>query len=434
MRGRHAGMVAILFVGLAVPALGEAGGLSNTETFGGFQFNFNNPGARALGMGGAFIGVADDATAVATNPAGLVILQRPELSGEVKFSRFRNRVKAFTNTPAEGQAGIVHDRDFDNSVTTPSFFSLVFPTERLVTAVFVREPVNFESRFHTESVTLSSGTQLFPVESSLQVTALNVGAGIGLNLSKDYRLLPDIGGSIEFSNGVVHSNLRRFSGTSVVSAASVDGSDIGIGFNVGALWRPAKKFSLGAVFRRGPRYNMTQTTQPGGVAIPFGSGFLPLFSPDQVSDFSLKVPDVYGVGAAFRPSDRLTISGDVIQIRYSQLLDGFRFAFPDAGDAPLRRKDFTLDDAVEFHVGVEYIMFVGTIPVAARAGFYTDPDHRIRYTGLDRGERLLFPGGRDQYHATGGLGIVPFPGVQFDFATNISREVHEFSISTVLRF
>ena len=37
-------------------------------------------GARAVGMGGAFIAVADDATAASWNPAGLVQLERPELS------------------------------------------------------------------------------------------------------------------------------------------------------------------------------------------------------------------------------------------------------------------------------------------------------------------------------------------------------------------
>ena len=37
-------------------------------------------GARALGMGGAFIGVADDATAASWNPAGLIQLEKPELS------------------------------------------------------------------------------------------------------------------------------------------------------------------------------------------------------------------------------------------------------------------------------------------------------------------------------------------------------------------
>ena len=37
-------------------------------------------GARALGMGGAFIAVADDATAASWNPGGLTQLERPEIS------------------------------------------------------------------------------------------------------------------------------------------------------------------------------------------------------------------------------------------------------------------------------------------------------------------------------------------------------------------
>ena len=37
-------------------------------------------GARALGMGGAFIAIADDATAASWNPGGLTQLERPELS------------------------------------------------------------------------------------------------------------------------------------------------------------------------------------------------------------------------------------------------------------------------------------------------------------------------------------------------------------------
>src|SRR3989441_4550294 len=314
MRSRQAWLVMIVLIGMALPVPAEAGGLSNTETFGGFQFNFNNPGARALGMGGAFIGVADDATAAVTTPAGLVILQRPELSGEVKFTRFKNNIKAFSNSPSDAPNATVHDRDFDDSVTTPSFFSFVYPTERLVVAVFTRELVHFESNFKTDGV-FFDGTRLFPVKSSLDVTALNVGAGVGLNLSRDYRLLPDIGGSIEFSHGEVHSKLQRFgcppspgpipicpsvgdpvfAGDHVVTTALVDGSDIGIGFNAGVLWRPLKEFSLGAVYRRGPRYNMRQTVEPGFLS-EFENFVGGLPTPvRQIYDFSLKVPDVYGI-------------------------------------------------------------------------------------------------------------------------------------------
>jgi long-subunit fatty acid transport protein len=91
---------------LLAPGAAVAGdkGLVDSETFSGFQFNFNNPGARALGMGGAFVAVADDATAVIANPAGLVILQRPELSAEVKFTRFTNSFSAFSNVPADARA------------------------------------------------------------------------------------------------------------------------------------------------------------------------------------------------------------------------------------------------------------------------------------------------------------------------------------------
>ena len=62
-------LLAVIMVVPGAPRPGFADGLVNSETFGGFQFNFNNPGARALGMGGAFVAVADDATAVVANPA-----------------------------------------------------------------------------------------------------------------------------------------------------------------------------------------------------------------------------------------------------------------------------------------------------------------------------------------------------------------------------
>jgi hypothetical protein len=45
--------------------------------------SFQRPGARALGMGGAYLLATDDATAVAWNPAGLVNLKRFTLPIEV---------------------------------------------------------------------------------------------------------------------------------------------------------------------------------------------------------------------------------------------------------------------------------------------------------------------------------------------------------------
>ena len=44
------------------------------------RFSPVGSGARALGMGSAFIAIADDATAASWNPGGLIQLDRPEIS------------------------------------------------------------------------------------------------------------------------------------------------------------------------------------------------------------------------------------------------------------------------------------------------------------------------------------------------------------------
>jgi hypothetical protein len=325
-----------------------------------------------------------------------------------------------------------------------------------VGAVFVREQVNFKSNFTTKGVYHPCGgsggalaptlgvaleptilpiddpcpSQLrsFPVRSRLDITALSLGAAVGLNLAKLHPLLPNLGGSLEFVQGSVNSLLQRFDffDPSILrQQSSVSGSDIDIGFNVGILWKPIADLSVGAVFRRGPQFNLQETL----LSEPVPSSSAPSsFGHIQVVDFRFKVPDSYGAGVAYRFFDRFTIALDVVRIRYSQLLDNFQVVFP--GEA----NQYKLDDATEVHGGAEYIFFIRRIPVAVRAGFFTDPDHKIRFTGTEVPERTVFPGGKDQVHVTGGVGVVPIPSLQIDFAVNQSDSVQELVISTVYRF
>ncbi len=68
--------IATVFLALALVA-GEAWAQAGLTTF---QFSFSNSGARSLGLGGAFVPLADDATAAFANPAGLQQLVRAEIS------------------------------------------------------------------------------------------------------------------------------------------------------------------------------------------------------------------------------------------------------------------------------------------------------------------------------------------------------------------
>ena len=57
---------------------------TNLETNAGVQFNFSTPGAGNLALGGAFLGLAFDASAAYTNPAGLTTIAAPETLVEAR--------------------------------------------------------------------------------------------------------------------------------------------------------------------------------------------------------------------------------------------------------------------------------------------------------------------------------------------------------------
>src|SRR5260221_4817885 len=68
-------------------ALAPAHGFAQTSLQIPLQFDFVNPGAKSLAIGGAFAGLADDATATFANPAGLTQLNASEVSIEARGIR-----------------------------------------------------------------------------------------------------------------------------------------------------------------------------------------------------------------------------------------------------------------------------------------------------------------------------------------------------------
>src|SRR5262249_4377712 len=81
-RTRRHHVVIALTIAFLCPRVLRA--LTDEETFREFRFNFGNPGARALGMGGAFAAIADDATAAQPNPAGLQFVLAPQFLVEYR--------------------------------------------------------------------------------------------------------------------------------------------------------------------------------------------------------------------------------------------------------------------------------------------------------------------------------------------------------------
>lgn len=92
-------------------------------------------GARALGMGGAFISVADDATAASWNPAGLLQLTKPEVS--LVGSWFSGSFDYNTS----GLSGRGEIDEYSPDIFHLNYFSLVIP------GVFLRRNIVFSFNY-----------------------------------------------------------------------------------------------------------------------------------------------------------------------------------------------------------------------------------------------------------------------------------------------
>ena len=86
---------------------------ASAQIFSDVQINASpNPvgsGARAQGMGGAFIAVADDATAASWNPGGLIQLERPEFSIVGSYAYRQRHVNSASNPEADGWNSVTRE-------------------------------------------------------------------------------------------------------------------------------------------------------------------------------------------------------------------------------------------------------------------------------------------------------------------------------------
>lgn len=452
-------ILSVLVVVVIVCCIHTSGlALTNHEVFSQFQFNFITPGARATALGGAFIGLADDATAVESNPAGLTALTVPELS--IEFKHIAYTAEQIYANPAlpeniNLETGIVESditrHDFDDVVESVPFVSIVYPYNRFVFSLYRQELVKYKSSYRTsafpicvpQSFTPGIVAALYPTDASVDLTVTNYGIGTAIQLFEGFSLAVSprraemkINSHSTRFRSEIYPGPTDFSDTDILGSFEIDDEDIGYSVNTGVLWKPHPKVSIGAVYKSGPKFTVTGTLILTEAHLNIHGYGHEEYEPD-LTEFTLKVPDSFGAGIAFRATDYLTFTLDVIHIQYEDLLEDFDIS---ADPRTYSKDNFTVDNATEIHFGVEYILLLDERYFALRAGIYNDPDHTIRFTGTTGGPvediagRELFPGGEDQIHVTGGLGVVFNEYFQIDAATNISDRNKQLSISAVYRF
>src|SRR5688572_11299458 len=131
-RSRGAIVVVGVTIGYATLLTAAAAAQTNERIYEDLDFRFVTPGARAVGMGKTFVGLADDATAAESNPAGMSNLLEQEFSVEFIGTQIKHKRFVPGGTPPT--------ETFGEYVTTPSFLSYVLPMKRW-TVSFYRHTV-----------------------------------------------------------------------------------------------------------------------------------------------------------------------------------------------------------------------------------------------------------------------------------------------------
>jgi long-subunit fatty acid transport protein len=412
---------------------------TNTENFAQLEFNFNNPGARAIGLGGAFISLADDATATESNPAGLTTLIKPEISFEMKAISYKRDVFNFSSSGSGANFELI-GKTFKNGVISPSFASIVYPAKNITLSAFRHELVNFESTFFTHGSLIPTlvDQAFFPVNSATEIKVVNWGGAAGFRINNQF----SVGLSAGISQADINSSLKRFrvevfDDQTLDNETIIDDTDSDLFLNVGLIFRPNDKFSVGGVFKKRPKFQLQHTIEQNRVVLDGVAGLV------EINDeINFNVPSSIGVGVSVRPNDALTLSMDLVRTSYSDLTDDFVLTALDSdlvtGEPLLLPEEFGSDDGFEIHVGGEYVGFLNQIGYVLRGGIFTEPDNSIEFVGnttddLRQIARQLFRAGESDFHVTFGLGLLLRENFQIDLAGNLSKGSDEFVASLVYR-
>ena len=442
----------LVTMALAAPSLAQL----DDDSSSAIQFNFSPPGARSLGLGGAFLAVADDATAAFTNPAGLVILREREVFAEVRqvssatpfvnngageFSsdgRSVNTLGTATGFGTDTLDGLRFGETDDES-TGLSFVSFVQPIGDFRIAFYRHELVNFETQFESQGAFVNfaggtAGARLFPVRSSVELDVENFGVSFAYKFSETFSLGVglsyyqfDVAGLTNRFD-IITTDIRffdppNFASGNVATTQAQSGDDDDMGLNFGFLWSPTSKFSLGGAYREGGEFEYTYSVGTN-VASP-----------------TFNVPTVYGVGLAVRPTAALTISFDVNEIEYSSLVEDFTTLL--AGNSP---ELFEIEDGTELRLGIEYRFLNMANPITIRAGGWEDPAHQI--TRRNNGAATAFDSAEllqqalwaasvtadDETHYSFGLGFTFGENFALDIGGDFSDRTDIAAASAVVRF
>lgn len=315
-------------------------------------FKIETQGAKATGMGTAFVAVADDPSAIAYNPAGIARLEGTNI--------YLGTTAIIPTIKYESPSG-VSDETAYQVFYPPHLYIASKASERLSIGLGIFSPFGLETKW----------SKTGPVRYAATESAIET---VNINPTVAYRISPtlSIGAGIDYMKSkVVMENMVNQSlvgGSDGELNCKADGD--GWGYNAGLLFTPAKTINLGIAYRSRIKVDYNGTTTFSNIApaiqpLFFGSTYKTESSTD------LTFPDVLSFGISYRASEKLTIALEAERTgwsSYDKVDVDLKNEVPAAGFADsTTKKDWR--DTWTYKVGIEHLL---SERLALRGGYMYD--------------------------------------------------------------
>ena len=365
--------------------------------------SLNSVGEKAVAMGGAFIGQADDLTALYWNPAGLanqgtgfsVVLADIMPNGYYKADgTYFDYPAAALNIDAELKT---------NHYVNPNLF-INYRRDKLALAFGIYVPAGLGAEYDGEDLlAFSSGVEQ---EWLSKIAVINFSPAIAYDFDKF-----QLGLAMNIMYGMFE--IKRAANVDTDGDGDADTSfqyeedsnGLGLGVTLSGLFHLRENLSLGTTFKTKSTVKMkgeASNDAMAGLAAPTTTDF----------DREVAWPTWIGVGLSYDLNEKFTLNADVQYSAWSYSSDKFTTEFDDdtwaAVTAATGDDTFVLEweDAIQYRVGMEYKV---KPCLALRGGYYYDPA-----PAPDEHLNILFPSSTNHV-GTFGLGYTK-NNLTFDLA------------------
>ena len=264
-------------------------------------FQLNEQGARALAMGGAFAGLANDPSALYFNPAGITQLRGTNFY----FGTTLIMPLGTYKTPGATEANYEQKAQ---TFTPINFYLTHSFTDDFAVGLSVNNQYGLGTKWDSNwpGRHLAINTDLKTFQGTLAVA---------------YKVLDNLSISAGGMFGLTDVTIERKSPTGLASPkeflVSLKGDGTAIGFTAGVLYKPLKELQLGLSYRSEMSYDLegTAASEPSGFTHPLLSAYIPFPNGDITAPIT--TPQNITFGLAYMPQDNLTFTADFQYVGWS---------------------------------------------------------------------------------------------------------------------